>query len=359
MDNDEPGQAANAKISPMFDFEKVYVVSMPRHKDPLGYLENDEGIEFVKAWKAARRYTPSGVINSFSDIEKSLANSLDEKIGEYPFQGLQSKLIGMFRGQFIILKGDEGIGKTELFRAIEYYNLKKGNSKLALMHMEEDQGDTVRAVATYEDKYPYVHPDFKNNREEAFKSYIRAVGNDDSRIYIYSGFDVEDEQGILDTMRFLAVSCNVEFIFLDHITWLATGLDDQDERKKLDRLSQRLKLLAKELRIVIVAISHTNDEGKTRGSRNITKVADTVIHLRRDKINPDEEERCRMYFTVEKSRAGGDTGPAGYARFDRETMRLLDPIRDKEIDFDDQLLETGHGKEEEEQKEGYGGGSAS
>src|SRR5690606_11056887 len=97
-----------------------------------------------------------------------------------------------------------------------------------------------------------------------------------------SSFELEDETVFLDNIRFLATVANCDFIFLDHITWLATGLDQEDERRKLDRISQKLKLLAKELRICIVMVTHTNDDGRTRGSRNIETVTNTMIHLTRD-----------------------------------------------------------------------------
>jgi replicative DNA helicase len=150
------------------------------------------------------------------------------------------------------------------------------------------------------------------------------VGEREDRVYIYESFDVEDENQMIDTIRFLVSACGCDFIFLDHISWLATGMENEDERKKLDRISQKLKLLAKELRFCLIMISHTNDDGKTRGSRNISKVANTVIHLTRDKVSPSLEERNKMYYTIEKARTGGNTGPAGVGVFDRETMMLID-----------------------------------
>ena len=66
-------------------------------------------------------------------------------------------------------------------------------------------------------------------------------------------------------------------------------------------------------------ISHVNDDGKTRGSRNITKVANSVIHLDR----AVSEGSTGTQITVEKARLGGRTGPGGKVYFDRESGRLL------------------------------------
>src|SRR5690606_38686568 len=127
-----------------------------------------------------------------------------------------------------------------------------------------------------------VLPDCGLSREDILSGYRRAVQDTEGRVHIHSSFDIEDEDGFLGNIRFLAGAAKCRFIFLDHISWLATGMQDDDERKKLDRLSQKLKLLAKELRFCLIEISHVNDDGKTRGSRNITKVANTVIDLSRD-----------------------------------------------------------------------------
>jgi len=325
LDNDEYGEAAAREIAALFDFNKVFKVQMHKYKDANEYLLNDAHLDFIKAWKKAARYTPDNIISTFAEIEESLKDSQEDMIGTYPFDALQNALYGLHRGEVIVWKGDEGIGKTETFRAIEHHILKTvPGSKIAILHLEEDEGTTVKGIATYEDKYPYVHPEHQVDHKTIVDAYKRAVDGKEDRVYIYESFDVEDEKAILDNIRFLVKACGCEFVFLDHITWLATGLDNEDERRKLDRISQKLKLLAKELRFCLNIISHTNDEGKTRGSRNITKVANTVVHMSRDKVHVNPDERNKMFYMVEKARTGGNTGPGGFAVFDRESMRLVD-----------------------------------
>jgi twinkle protein len=325
LDNDEHGESASREIASLFDFNKVFKVNMQKHKDANDYLEHEDHIDYIRAWKKAARYTPDNIISTFSEIEESLKDSQEDMIGTYPFGNLQNALYGLHRGEVIVWKGDEGIGKTETFRAIEHHLLKTvPNSKIALLHLEEDEGTTVKGIATYEDKFPYVHPEYQVENRVIMDAFKKAVDNREDRVYIYESFDVEDENAILDNIRFLVKACGCEFVFLDHITWLATGLDNEDERRKLDRISQKLKLLAKELRFCLNLISHTNDDGKTRGSRNNTKVANTVIHMTRDKTHVNPDERNKMHYMIEKARTGGNTGPAGFAMFDRETMRLVD-----------------------------------
>lgn len=335
LDNDEQGRKATTEIASLFDFNKTFKLDMVKYKDANEYLLNNAQADFIKLFKHVKRFTPDNVISAFDDIAKALEESDEDQIGTYPFNGLQEMLYGLHKGEVVVFKGEPGIGKTEIFRAIEHHLLKtEPNCRLGLIHLEEDEGTTVRAIATYEDNYPHVHPMHKTSVDDVMKAYKSAVKGEDNKIFIYESFDMEDESKLIDTIRFLVSACGCNFIFLDHITWIGTGLEGEDERKKLDRVSQRLKLLAKELRFCLCMISHTNDDGKTRGSRNIANVANTIINLRRDKEHANEEVRRTTYFSIEKARAGGNTGPAGNAIFDKDVMQLKDSQEDRELRYE-------------------------
>jgi len=321
FDNDEPGQTAARSVASLFDYGKVYHVKNTRYKDANDYLKNGEADEYLATWKAAKRYSPDNIISTMPEFAGALKKAKEDIIGTYPFSGLQDRLYGLARGEVAVFKGDEGIGKTEIFRAMEYHLLKTTKSNIGVIHLEEDNGTTLRALAGYELGTPCVVPTASVSESDILGA-IDHLGGNAGRISIHSSFDIEDENAIIDNIRFLVSAAGCDFIFLDHISWLATGQDDEDERKKLDRISQRLKLLAKELRFWLGEISHVNDQGKTRGSRNITKVANTVIHLSRDVTNPNEAVRSTTNLTIEKARMGGNTGPAGQVIYDKATGRL-------------------------------------
>lgn len=318
FDNDEPGQAAVKSIQGLFDFRKVYHVKITKYKDANDYLQEGEADAFEATWKSAKRFVPDNIISSFDDIRKTLEESKDDQIGTYPFEGLNEKLYGVFAGDVVVIKAMEGVGKTEFFRAFEHHLLKTTEHPIGIIHLEEDNATTIKAIAGYELGVPAVLPDCGLSREDILDGYRKAVRDDEGRIHIHSSFDIEDEGSFLGNIRFLVSAAGCRFIFLDHISWLATGGEDEDERKKLDRISQKLKLLAKELKFALIMISHVNDNGQTRGSRNISKVANVVISLDRD-VNAGSNT---TKFLVEKARLGGRTGPAGQGYFHVMTGKL-------------------------------------
>lgn len=328
MDNDKAGRDALAKLQGLFDFRKVYHVKLDKHKDANEYLTAGEAFDFQGVVRASKRFAPDNIISAFSDISKALDTSQEDRLGDYPFEELNARLFGAYAGEVIVVKAMEGVGKTEFFRAWEHKLLKTTKHSIGIIHLEEDNATTIKAIAGYEMEVPAVLPTCGLSKEDILKGYKKAVRDDEGRLHIHSSFDVEDEEAFLGNIRFLVSAAGCRFIFLDHITWLATGLADDDERKKLDRLSQKLKLLAKELRFCLVEISHVNDDGKTRGSRNISKVANTVIMLDRDvKAGSD-----MMQFTIEKARLGGRSGPAGRAIMNHDKGMLVEYVLEIEND---------------------------
>lgn len=328
FDNDVAGQAALEDVVSMFDFKKTYICKFDLFKDANAYLQNGKVKELYETWKSAKKYTPTGIINGFSDIKTLLGSRGTPQLGTYPLGLMQHMLKGFHAGEFVLFKGLEGVGKTEVFRLLEDHLLSTTNHSIAIIHLEENTATTIKAIATYYKQEPMNVEDQNYSLDDIYQAYLDAVKGNEDRLYFQSSAGLQEEQSVLDNMRFLAVSCNCKIIFFDHISWLAVNTEDgEDERKKLDRIAAKIQSLAEELGICIISVSHVNDQGQTRGSRYITKVANTVIHMVRDLVSEDEEERNTIKFFIEKARtAGAKTGPAGSALFDEVSNTLKERV---------------------------------
>lgn len=321
FDSDDAGKQATTQVAPLFDYSKTYHVKYTKFKDPTEYLERGEGNELYESWKNARRFAPDSIISSFSEIERVLEESQEDQLATWPFKGLQNKLLGIFKGEVTCIKAPEGVGKTTLFRATEHHVLKTTKHPIGIIHLEEKNSRTVKGIVGYELEQDAISPESALSNKDILDGFKKIVQDDEGRVHIYSSWDVENEESFLANIRFLVVAAGCKIIFLDHITWLGTGLDSEDERKKLDRLSQKLKLMAEELGFALIEISAINDDGKTRGSRNISKSADNVVMLSRDNQSFDPVVRSTLNFVIEKSRLGTD-GPAGFCRMNFITGKL-------------------------------------
>lgn len=323
FDSDEPGQRAFNEAAQMFDFNKVYRVRMDRLKDANEYLQDGAKEEFKRIWWNAKRFTPDNIISSYSEIDGLLDEAPLVAHAGYPFKRLQEMTYGMRPGEVILLKAMEGIGKTEFIRAIEYHVLKNTDHNIGIIHLEENKIRSIKGLAGYELKMPVHLPDVTLDPQQVKDAYRNLTRRDD-RLNIYSHFGSEDPDDILNGLRFMAGVCDCRVLFLDHISMIVSGIETEDERKKLDYISTQLKMMAEQLGFTLVEISHVNDQGLTRGSRNISKAADLVLRMERNITAENENERNTTVLTVEKNRFAGLTGPAGAVYFDRGTFMLQD-----------------------------------
>jgi twinkle protein len=177
----------------------------------------------------------------------------------------------------------------------------------------------------YHVKKPVHLPDSGFSNEDILKSY-KELTKEEDRVHVYGHFGSDDPDIILDIIRHLVVVSGCKFVFLDHITMLVTGFEDEDERKKLDYISTKLAMMTRELNFTLFLISHVNDDGKTRGSRNIAKVADLIVALDRDIEHADPEIRNTTNITVKGNRFSGRSGPACPLFFSTESYTLSEKV---------------------------------
>jgi twinkle protein len=336
FDGDAPGREATAAVARLFDFNKVYHVKFtrPNRKDPNDYVANGEISELRNLWHNSRRYLPEQIISSLDEFKQVLEEDNKPSI-PYPFPTLNEMTYGIRTGESVLLTAQEGVGKTELMHAIEY-SILKGTShdvNIAAIFLEEPKRRHLQALSGLELQKPAHLPDSGCTQSQTLAALEKVVGKDD-RLHVYSHFGSDDPESLLDTIRFLVSARSCNYVLLDHITMAVSGLAGEDERRALDYLSTRLEMMVKELDFALILVSHVNDEGLTRGSRYISKIADIRIDATRDVANPDVSIRNLTYLTVSKNRFSGRTGPAGVLRFNPETYSFREETEYADSDED-------------------------
>lgn len=331
FDNDEPGRKALAQVATLFDFNKVFVLDMNQHKDPNGYLEAGHINEFRTAYRKIGKYVPDGVISSYDDVYEAFGDELNKPVMKHPIKRLNDLLGGLFLGKVYLFSGLEGIGKTEVLRKYQHSVLKSTDYNIGIIHLEEKRRDTLTNLVTYELKMPLKQPDIAVSREEKLEAYKRLTKRD-NRVFVYNHFGSDDPDALLDIIRYLVAVCECKFIFFDHINHFVSSMSpDKDETKLLDYLSARLEFMVEELDFSLLHICHINDQGNTRGSRNISKAAHVHIRLERDIETADEAERLRTHIIVKKNRPTSSSGPSGYVFYDPNTGCLRDMEEEAEV----------------------------
>lgn len=339
FDGDQAGKDAKQHVASLFDFNKVYDVVLPDGRDPDDLHQAAEDKLFRQLWYNAKRFLPEGIVSSFQEFDEIIDGHHAQPIASFPFPTLESLSYGIRGGEVILLTALEGIGKTEYLRAIEHHILKTTDHNIGIIHLEESKDRSLKGLTGYELGVPCHIPDFGVD-DETIKESLRKLLKRDERLHLYSHFDTDDPDIILDRIRFLVTVCGCRIIFLDHITFLATSLAEADTVKFLDYLSTRLEKLTETHDFALVLVSHENDNGDTRGSKNISKTATFRIRLERNIIADNEQERNTTTVTVLKNRYGAQTGPAGKLYFDPSSFKIheltkLDELKPLERKDDD------------------------
>jgi len=202
--------------------------------------------------------------------------------------------------------------------AIEYQLLKETDDAIGAIFLEEPKQRHLLAVAGAELQRPIHLPDYNRPTNEVI-SALEAAIRVDGRLHIYSHFGSDDPAVLLDTIRFLVSARSCVYVLLDHISMVVSGLAGEDERKALDYISTQLAMMVKSLNFSLIIVSHVNDEGQTRGSRFISKIADIRIDANRYILSPDPVIRNTTYLNITKNRFSGKTGPCCAVVFDPDT----------------------------------------
>jgi twinkle protein len=321
FDADKPGQDAARAVAELFDFNKIYAVTFdPGLKDANGYLQKGLTDELKRTWWNHKRYMPEGVLSSFEEFNAAIDDNLfSDPLGSWPYQSLQEMTGGLRAGEATLITALEGVGKTEIIRGVEHHLLATTDLNIGIVHLEENKARTIKGLAGLSLKTPVHLPEASVSKEE-IKSAFRDLVRRDDRLHVYSHFGSDDPDVILDTIRFMVAACGCRVVFLDHITMLATGLQEADERRTLDYLSTKIGQMVNDLKFHLIFISHVNDDGKTRGSRNISKIANTRIDMYRDVESADPVVRNTTNLSISKNRFTSITGPAKPLYFDPATF---------------------------------------
>ncbi len=318
FDGDKPGREAADRVAKLFDYNKVYQLKFDKFKDANEFLIANEESSLRNIWNNAKRYQPDDIVSDQDAFDKILAEAPQMGV-PYPFRALNKMTYGIRTSESVLITAQEGVGKTELMHAIEYSLLTETNDNVGAIFLEEPKRRHLQALAGIKLRRPVHLPDCGCSVDQISSALREVVGADD-RLHVYSHFGSDDPDAILDTIRFLVSARECRYILLDHLTMVVSGLAEGDsERRALDYLSTRLEMMVKELDFALIMVSHVNDDGKTRGSRYISKVADIRIDAVRDLGHPDPIVRNTTTLTVSKNRFSGKTGVATRIIFDPET----------------------------------------
>ncbi len=346
FDMDDAGRKAVRSVSGILPPHKLKIATLPM-KDPNECLLNGKADEVVRAIWNATEYRPDGIINAKDMKEAFFSKETDIVSYEFPWaEGLTKMTQGIRKGEMLLLTAGTGIGKSTMAREIAFKLKMEDGLKVGMVMLEENVNKTLRDLLSIACQTP-LHLQWNNVDKDLLKSaYDEVFG--DGGFCLYDHFGSIESSNLLEKIRFLITTENCDFIIFDHVSIAVSGLDESsmNERKAIDMLMTQLRALVEETGAGIIVVSHLRkgdtkttpfEQGGTislddlRGSGSLKQLPDTVLALERNQQADKEDMKNVLKVRVLKCRFTGNTGLAGYLRFNKSknVIEDIDPLEIK------------------------------
>ena len=339
FDSDEQGRAAAAQVAELFGPKARVFKHLPELKDACDYLSTHEAKGFVDQWWKSEQYVPDGIVPG-SGLWELVNQPVEVAEVMYPFSGMNDLTYGIRTGELITVTAGSGLGKSQFLREIVYHVLKNTNSKIGLMFLEESVKKTARSIMSLSVNKPLHLPDAEATEDELRYAFEDTLGTD--RLYLFDHFGSTSVDNVISRVRYMAKALDCKYVFLDHVSIVVSSQENGDERKALDEIMTKLRMIVAETGVCLFAVSHLkrpdtkgHEEGaatslsQLRGSGSIGQLSDLVIGLERNGQAADVTERHTTRVRVLKNRFSGLTGPACSLYYDRTTGRMTETFTDE------------------------------
>ena len=336
-DGDEPGVKAVREIAAILPPNKVKIVKMPgekKLKDACDFLREGKAQEFINLWWRAEEFRPEGLVNLADMWDRIKEHNKNNTYIPTGIAGLDEKIIGFRDGQVIVTASGTGMGKTAVLRKILLNILGSTTVKVGTFFLEEITEDSAKSFLSNYLGVNLKNPTVWEGLDEAVIKQAFETLNDGRRIEMYDGFDCNNVENLERNIRYLVKARDCKVICIDHITMIVD--DDDDVRRALNKLMRRLKNLAIELKIIVIAACHlrkstgtkTHEEGgrvtldDLKDSSSIKQLSDIIIGLERNQQADDDTEANTTKVRVLKNRDFGDNGLAAGLFYNKETTQF-------------------------------------
>ena len=330
FDMDDSGRQAVEEVAHMLPAGKCKVAHLPL-KDANECLVSGKKKEIISSIFNAKVWRPDDIISG-DELYDKIAEHQEVESLEYPFDGLNRITHGLRQSEIVTMCAGSGIGKSQVCRVITHHLLKTTEKRIGYIALEESVERTALSIIGLEmGKCLHLDP---FERDDEFKEAFNAtVGN--GRFYVYDHFGSLASDSLLNRIRFMIKTYDVDFVVLDHISIVVSGIGDGDERRLIDNTMTALRSLVEETKIAMVLVSHLkrpegrgHEEGRAvsladlRGSQAIAQLSDMVVALERSQQAEDPEDRNKTTVRILKNRFSGETGVACTLAYDKATGRL-------------------------------------
>lgn len=277
-------------------------------------------------------------IVKFSEIENLNQESIE--VIPTPFKNLNDKINGFELGNFVIITGYSGGGKSTLVNEFileaadnnynsYYYSGELENRKTKIWILKTASGEH-NMITKFSHKY---------NKEIVITDYekVKFIESwlDDKLFINKTGMLSEDD--LLNTMEYAFKRYNCKFFVIDNLMSIFLNGNENQELNNQKNFILRLKAFANNNNVVVLLIAHVKKPPVMKnnvevditkydilGSSNIPNLADLIIAIKKNKTNFEEGSQKSSELILLKDRWEGNENFKEQFIFCNETKRFYE-----------------------------------
>lgn len=349
------GKDATAAVYSLMPHIKV--ADFPEDMDPCDMVNQGMGEQLYWTVMKPIEYVPDG-FRTYDQIREK-AHEMPVLGRPWPWPTMTRKTLGRRLGEGYFIGAGVKMGKSEWLNQLAEHIFKTEGTKVALFKFEEENAITCKKIAG-----KLYHKDFTNaekvcipDGEGGYKDVWGVEVTPDMRGYFiqeelekatddvgdniiyYSNYGRAAWDEVKGAIRHAVLVEGAKDVFIDPITRLTQGMQASEANVELERFSDEISKMAKELGFTYYCFCHLNkpENGKPHefggqvqsaqfaGSRAMMRNTYYMVGIERNK-DPDltPKERNTSYFVILDDRKHGRSGkfPVFY---DIDTGDYLEP----------------------------------
>lgn len=332
FDSDESAQRYIDEAARLISPGKAFIVKFPQGiKDACDLLKQGRGSELKQVFWKAVPFSRVDILH-LSQMWEDFENE-DNNV-KIPFPAAWSHLNemmngGMERGEITVIGALTSIGKSSLVNNVVWNLIENTTFKVGVMYLESTKREVVRDLLSL-DACVNLRVKSRNDVDIEFlkRRFFEGLAKKNKFVYVDHQGSISTEE-IFDKLNYLAKAEGCDVIIVDPIQ---AGVNSSDNAAIIQFMDTLLKF-AKETDTCVIAVSHMKkpsesdphavSEYQLLGSSSINQIAFNTILISRDKMNEDIAKRSATKLQLVKCRRTGNTGEAGWLKYDHETTHMF------------------------------------
>ena len=207
------------------------------------------------------------------------------------FSKIDGRSGGLQRSDLVVIAADTSSGKSSLAIAITLSAAKYGDG-VAFYSMEMKKEQIAARMIAIESGVPANEIMYSKLNTEQFERIDRGIGKIYNKPVYFDDRSTSNIDTILSSIRTMKLKYGVSGAVVDYLQILSVNMKGSNTEQQMGEVARRLKNLAKELDIWIIALSQLNRDSinpvpslaRLRASGQIAEAADVVMLIYRPEL---------------------------------------------------------------------------